>query len=152
MDAHTVEVPPAVDPPRALCIMLCNEDCVPAWLQTTCLMKLECFVIPSSAGHGHQPISPVYSARRAPCHVLHCADLRELGGREEESRARGRSRVSLDPESNSNSSPSLLGLRTPTTWKQKCVYFPAFAIRMAILASRMRSCWVGLPEKLCKGD
>lgn len=103
MDAHTVEVPPAVDPPRALCIMLCNEDCVPAWLQTTCLMKLECFVIPSSAGHGHQPISPVYSARRAPCHVLHCADLRELGGREEESRARGRSRVSLDPESNSNS-------------------------------------------------
>lgn len=89
--------------PRALCMMLRDEECVPAWPQTTCLMKLECFLIPGSAGHGHWPISPVYSARRAPCHVLHWADLRELGGREKESRARGRSRVSLNPESNSNS-------------------------------------------------
>lgn len=89
--------------PRALCTTLCNEDCVPAWPQTTCLMQPECFLIPGRAGRGHWPISPVYSARRAPCHVLHWADLRELGGREKESRARGRSRVSLSPESNSNS-------------------------------------------------
>ena len=56
-----------------------------------------------------------------------------------------------NPKCNSNSSPPL-GLRTPTTWKQKCVHVPALALRMAILASGMRSCWVGLPEKLCKGD
>ena len=56
--------------PRAVCMMLCNEDCVPAWPQTTCLMQLECFAIPGSAGRGHWPLSPVYSARRAPCHGL----------------------------------------------------------------------------------
>lgn len=103
MDAHTLEVPPALDPPqsslydvmqRGLCTSLAPDDLSDAtgvfcytWLcWPRALASFTCVQCPAG-----------------PMPWPACADLREMGGREEESRARGRSQVSLDPEPSSNS-------------------------------------------------